>query len=40
VHGAVYEVHATAQAGTSQREFIAVVLRNGNSVTVVGFHPK
>jgi general secretion pathway protein K len=40
VHGTVYEVHATAQAGTSQREFVAVVLRNGNNVSVVGFHPK
>ncbi len=40
VHGTVYEVHATAQTGTSQREFIAVVLRNGNNVSIVGFHPK
>ena len=38
--GTVYEVHATAQVGTSQREFIAVLLRNGNTVQVVGFHPK
>jgi len=40
VHGTVYEVHATAQAGTSTREFVAVLLRNGNTVSVVGFHPK
>ena len=40
VRGDTYEVHATAQAGTSQREFIAVVMRAGNTVRVVGFHPK
>ena len=40
VHGTVYEVHAVARAGTSTREFIAIVLRNGNTVSVVGFHPK
>ena len=40
VHGTVYEVHATAQAGASTREFVAVLLRSGNGVSVVGFHPK
>jgi len=40
VHGDTYEVHATAQVGTSQREFVAVVFRGGTSITVVGFHPK
>ncbi|HTL73795.1 MAG TPA: general secretion pathway protein GspK [bacterium] len=40
VRGETYEVHATARAGASQREFVAVVYRNGRSVQVVGFHPK
>ena len=40
VRGTVYEIHATAQVGPDQREFIAIVLRNGNTVSVVGFHPK
>ena len=40
VHGTTYEVHAIAQAGVSQREFIAILFRNGPNVQVVGFHPK
>jgi general secretion pathway protein K len=40
VIGSTYEVHATAQTGLSQREFVAVVFRNGNSVQVFSFHPK
>jgi general secretion pathway protein K len=40
VSGSTYEVHATARVGPDQREFIAVLLRNGNSVQIVGFHPK
>ena len=40
VSGSTYEVHATAQVGTSQREFIAIVFRAGNNVQVVSFHPK
>jgi general secretion pathway protein K len=39
-NGTVYEVHATVQVGANQREFIAVLLRAGNGVQVVGFHPK
>ena len=38
--GNTYEVHATAHVGASEREFIAIVFRNGNFVQVVGFHPK
>ena len=38
--GDTYEVHATAQVGTSQREFVAVIYRAGNHTEVVGFHPK
>lgn len=40
VSGSTYEVHATAQVGTSQREFVAVVFRIGNNVQVFSFHPK
>jgi general secretion pathway protein K len=40
VRGDTYEVHATAQVGTSQRVFVAVVFRGGTGITVVGFHPK
>jgi general secretion pathway protein K len=40
VRGDTYEVHATAQVGPDQREFVAIVLRTGNTVQVVGFHPK
>jgi len=40
VRGDTYEVHATAQAGLNQREFVAVIYRVGNSVQVIGFHPK
>jgi len=40
VSGSTYEVHATAQVGTSQREFVAVVFRFGNNVQVFSFHPK
>ena len=40
IRGDTYEVHATAQVGQNQREFIAVVYRVGNTVFVIGFHPK
>jgi len=40
VRGDTYEVHATARIGTSQREFIAIIFRLGNTVQIVGFHPK
>ena len=40
VRGDTYEVHATAKVGSSEREFVAVVYRNGNNVQVVSFHPK
>ena len=40
VRGDTYEVHAIAQAGASQREFIAIIYRAGNHASVVGFHPK
>ena len=40
VAGSTYEVHATARCGTSTREFIAIVFRNGPNVQIVGFHPK
>jgi general secretion pathway protein K len=40
VRGDTYEVHATAQVGNSQREFVAVVFRSGTGIMVVGFHPK
>jgi len=40
VHGDTYEVHATARVGVSSREFVAVVFRGGNSIQIVGFHPK
>ncbi len=40
VTGSTYEVHATAQVGTSSREFIAVVYRTGNQVQIFSFHPK
>jgi general secretion pathway protein K len=40
IRGDTYEVHATAQVGASQREFIAVIYRVGNHTEVVGFHPK
>ncbi len=40
VSGNTYEVHATARIGSDEREFIAVLLRFGNLVQIVGFHPK
>jgi general secretion pathway protein K len=40
VSGNVYEVHVTAHTGVNTREFIAVIIRNGNQAAVVGFHPK
>jgi general secretion pathway protein K len=40
VRGETYEVHATARAGASEREFVAVVYRTGRTVQVVAFHPK
>ncbi|HZI32534.1 MAG TPA: hypothetical protein VFF11_09340, partial [Candidatus Binatia bacterium] len=40
VRGEIYEVHATARAGNSEREFVAVIFRGPRSVEVVGFHPK
>ncbi len=40
VRGDTYEVHATARVGPDEREFVALILRAGNSVLVVGFHPK
>ena len=40
VAGNTYEVHATARVGVSEREFVAVVFRNGAFVQLVGFHPK
>jgi general secretion pathway protein K len=40
VSGSTYEVHATAQVGTSQREFVAVAFRLGNTVQIFSFHPK
>jgi general secretion pathway protein K len=40
VSGATYEVHITAHAGANQREFIAVIIRNGNQARIVSFYPK
>ena len=40
VGGSTYEVHATAQAGLSGREFVAVVFRADNGVQIFSFHPK
>ena len=40
VTGSTYEVHATAHVGTSTREFVAVVYRNGNQAQIFSFHPK
>ena len=40
VSGNTYEVHATAQVGSSQREFVAVLFRNGPNVQILSFHPK
>lgn len=40
VRGDTYEVHATAKVGNSEREFVAVIYRNGNRTQIVGFHPK
>jgi general secretion pathway protein K len=40
VSGNTYEVHATAQVGPNQREFVAVLFRNGPNVQVFSFHPK
>ncbi len=40
VSGNTYEVHATARVGNSEREFVAVLFRNGNTVQVFSFHPK
>lgn len=40
VRGETYEVHVTARAGASQREFVAVIYRAARAVQVVGFHPK
>lgn len=40
VAGATYEVRATARCGPSEREFVAVLFRNGPNVQIVGFHPK
>ncbi|HEY2330063.1 MAG TPA: hypothetical protein VGI63_09660 [Verrucomicrobiae bacterium] len=40
VSGNVYEVHVTAHAGTNTREFIAVIIRNGNQSSVASFYPK
>jgi len=40
VSGNTYEVHATAHTGSSTREFVAILFRNGPNVQVIGFHPK
>lgn len=40
VRGETYEVHVTARAGASQREFVAVIFRNNRAAQVVSFHPK
>jgi general secretion pathway protein K len=38
--GNTYEVTVTAHAGQSTREFLAVIIRNGNQAQVVSFRPK
>lgn len=40
VRGDTYEVQATAKVGGSTREFIAVIYRQGNRTSIVGFHAK
>ena len=40
VSGNTYEVHVTAQVGPNQREFVAVLFRNGPNVQVFSFHAK
>ena len=40
VRGDTYEVTATARVGATEREFIAVIYRNGNNTSVVSFHAK
>ena len=40
VAGNTYVAHVTAHAGSNTREFVAVIIRNGNRASVVSFHPK
>jgi general secretion pathway protein K len=40
VSGNTYEVHITAHAGASTREFVAVIIRNGPQSRIVSFYPK
>jgi general secretion pathway protein K len=38
--GNTYEVTITAKAGNSTRDFVAIIIRNGQQTRIVGFHPK
>lgn len=38
--GDTYEVTAKARVGSSERDYIAVIYRNGNRTQIVGFHAK
>jgi type II secretory pathway component PulK len=40
VSGNTYEVTITAHAGADERQFVAVIIRNGNRSQIVSFHPK